>query len=1136
MNSVATPCPFPGLRPFEFEDRAFFFGRDRQIEELYQKLLANRFLAVVGSSGSGKSSLVKAGLFGNLHDRAKQELGLPWITITLRPQSAPLRELAKAVADRQAIANAASAMAQRSLYADRARSMLTRSSLGLVELLGEIDRKDSVRILIVVDQFEEIFRSGRASEEFNERDLFVKHLLAASQADDLPYHVLLTMRSEFLGDCTQFLDLPEAISNSQFLTPRLTREQRAETIAKPLSAVGCGIAPALLQRLLNDCGSELDQLPVLQHALMRTWHFARGAPELRMSHYESAGTMERALSDHAEQILQDMRPNIRAATERAFRALSEQDTMYRSVRRPIIFETLVGESGANELELRAAIDSFRSQDCAFILPVFSKPLEVSTLVDISHEALLRKWPRLIKWIEEEANDKQTYVRLVHEINDPDGMKPERAKRSYDWLTALAPTQQWAERYGGRLDEVRQLIDLSIRVTAARDDAAGLEAVSREAINRRLEAGALDLRSADGLSTPARIPPSPPLSSSLTQLPLDSSDTATDPELQLSLDELTTALRERPIVAERRRSALERINAFLADPSVTIGKQQMREMLLELRFARQFDDMTVLADRLATRDSRNLSVVAFPYAQGLIDSGRVLAGIELLNAAIANQKLTPGEHNEAIGILARAHKMIYVTYVNLSHDSQSIARYSHHLKFAIENYGRAFDPDNPSQNHWDGVNYIALLRRAQRDGVRVVSKGDPDEMAHGIIAALESRTPSFGDHWLEASLGEFYLAVGDYDRAAEHMARFATHPRVDAYILSGTVRQLEEVWQISASKSGAGAILTGLKAALAAHDGGGVRLTAGERSALFSGGGSEFQEQFEASGFIKFTTLKRIVECSLAVAAIQSQSLRQTMGGGFLVRGPDFSEHLSDERSYVLTAAHMLWDPELGSFHGVESPGVIRPEHARIIFEDDLLSGSEHENEASRALPAVERNRAYRCARVVWQSPPSLHDATLIELDRKVQNIQPLALAPREAMLIFGDGAAGSDKGTRLAVLGYPEGGNLAVSVQRRIDEARASLVDIGRRSLNGAVTDPIYLHYRTPTGPGTSGSPVFEAENWQVVAIHHAGFTESAGLPKLGGKPGVSFANEGIWIHSIIDAVRAHLDGPKRERRRSWFR
>ncbi len=144
---------------------------------------------------------------------------------------------------------------------------LQRGPLGLIEAIRETPLPDETNLLILVDQFEEIFRYRQA--DINQAEAFVDLLLASPGQENV--YVVITMRSDFLGDCALFPGLPEAMNESQFLTPRLTRDQRRGAIMGPASMFGGRVEPDLVNRLLNDMGADPDQLPVLQHVLMSMW-------------------------------------------------------------------------------------------------------------------------------------------------------------------------------------------------------------------------------------------------------------------------------------------------------------------------------------------------------------------------------------------------------------------------------------------------------------------------------------------------------------------------------------------------------------------------------------------------------------------------------------------------------------------------------------------------------------------------------------------------------------------------------------------------------------------------------------------------------------------------------------------------
>jgi energy-coupling factor transporter ATP-binding protein EcfA2 len=287
MDQPDLDNPYPGLRPFLADETHLFFGRDAHRIELLQRLRQTRFLAVVGTSGSGKSSLVRAGLLPGLLGGFMAGQGRRWRIADLRPGTDPIGNLARALDQVGALREQPLAEDESSFTA----ATLRRSSLGLVQAFDEARLPASDTLLVLVDQFEELFRGMDSGGTVSHDDAaaFVKLLLAAStQAQDRIY-VVLTMRSDFLGDCARFRGLPEAINAGQYLVPRLTRDQTREAIAGPAAVRGVMLASSLLDRLLNDVADSPDQLPILQHALMRTWdHWVRR---------RAAGDVEHAARD-----------------------------------------------------------------------------------------------------------------------------------------------------------------------------------------------------------------------------------------------------------------------------------------------------------------------------------------------------------------------------------------------------------------------------------------------------------------------------------------------------------------------------------------------------------------------------------------------------------------------------------------------------------------------------------------------------------------------------------------------------------------------------------------------------------------------------------------------------------------------
>jgi WD40 repeat protein len=477
--------PFPGLRPYDSSQSDLFFGRDEQIDELLGGLRARRFVAVIGASGSGKSSLVRAGLVPALERGYLAGAGSEWRIATLRPGGDPIGELARNVGSSLCISET------------DAHTELSRSSLGLVELARRYLRHGE-NLLVLVDQFEELFRYHKEAVRRDEREAssaFVKLLLTAvGQSEvpipdlkDPPVFVVLTMRSDYLGKSSQFRGLPEALNHSQYLVPRMTREQLQEAIEGPVGMAGARIRPGLVQRMLNDTGDDPNQLPVLQHALMRTWEVSsqarsRGEP-IDLPHFEdeSVGGMGRALNLDADQAFVALGSDKRKEeiARRIFQRLVEPGAEDEESRLPTRLNKLSAVCEASESEVREVIKPFRERGFLVLSG------DADPIVDISHESLIRLWDRLRKWVKEESDSASIYTRLADWVYAGfpfySGLVLDQALH---WRSNEKPNNAWARRY--RPDDAifRRADDFLERSRQAREDTVRLEQERRESELRR----------------------------------------------------------------------------------------------------------------------------------------------------------------------------------------------------------------------------------------------------------------------------------------------------------------------------------------------------------------------------------------------------------------------------------------------------------------------------------------------------------------------------------------------------------------------------------------------------------------------------------------------------------------------------
>ncbi len=440
--------PYPGLRSFEAHESHLFFGRDQQIAELVDRLERHHFVAVVGVSGSGKSSLVRAGLIPALEHGSLGEAGPRWRKVVIRPAASPFASLAQALSKN-----------------GLDPSDIRQSSLGLIHIAHQLSEGEN--LLIAIDQFEELFRykdrdptSKDAARSRNaaasEASEFVQ-LLLATRRHQPPVYIVLTMRSDYLGDCAEFHNLPETLNDCQYLVSRLTREQRKEAIEGPLGRVQ--IRPSLVQRMLNDAGDEPDQLPILQHALMRTWsHWRRSdrGPErpIAISDYEAIGGFENALNQHADELLEGISPEIAATI---FKRLTARGRADRERRDPAALGELWAVCGAENEEQKsrvtAVIDRFRLGEATFLAPRV-EILSEDTYVDITHECLIRRWKKLRdEWLPQENKSAKIFLNLFERASNWNTGKGELLRgldlsEAVDWNRQRNKTAAWAHHYAG----------------------------------------------------------------------------------------------------------------------------------------------------------------------------------------------------------------------------------------------------------------------------------------------------------------------------------------------------------------------------------------------------------------------------------------------------------------------------------------------------------------------------------------------------------------------------------------------------------------------------------------------------------------------------------------------------------------
>ncbi|MEZ5534613.1 MAG: hypothetical protein R3F02_03215 [Thiolinea sp.] len=459
--------PYPGLRPFERYESKVFFGRQKQVDELLKRLKKEKFLAVLGASGSGKSSLVKAGLLPGLEKGYMGELGAKWRIVELRPGDQPFERLAEGLNKIPSVSPFTKGSTPRSdtetseewspplkkgeqggFPADQTTfltAQLRRGARSLHTILEQSPLDDGEKLLILVDQFEEIFRYRQQAG--NQAAAFVALLLEACTHPDI--FVVITMRSDFLGDAAAFHGLPEAINDGLYLTPRLTREQLREAIALPAKLFGGEVEDALVNRFLNEAGNDPDQLPLLQHALMRLWT-ADEDKQLTLAEYQDLGGLRGALDGHLERVFTALKPEQQAIAEVMFRLLTTQGEDGQAIRRPAQVQEVLAVAHCGPDELEPVVEAFRGAGRHFLM-TSTPELSEQTVLDISHESLIRQWQQLHQWATSEHQKSGLYLRLIdaekrYQHQEGELLRGVDLAVAERWQQAQKPDAVWAKRY------------------------------------------------------------------------------------------------------------------------------------------------------------------------------------------------------------------------------------------------------------------------------------------------------------------------------------------------------------------------------------------------------------------------------------------------------------------------------------------------------------------------------------------------------------------------------------------------------------------------------------------------------------------------------------------------------------------
>lgn len=468
MSDNNTYNPFPGLRAFNEKEGHKFFGRDQQIVHLLKKLENSRFLAVTGASGSGKSSLVRAGLIPALLMGGLVETGTNWRILLFQPGIDPIGNLS------EILSKSVSEDGDNIPFNKKETEFKIRNSRnGLKETIEASDLPENENILIVVDQFEEIFRFDKIerSKMHIQRDsnLFVSLLINASKDKKTNLYVVLNIDSDYLGECTIFRPLPNAINAGNYLIPRMGRRERKQAVTGPIKAEGVEITTELTDKLLTDTGLSLDHLPILQHALMRIWDYWKKGntnEPLDLTHYKAIGTMKEALNIHAEEVYSELKTEKqRYICEILFKTLCDTGQTNLLIDTVNTIGHIAETVGCAEKEVIEVADVFRQPHRAFLMPPARVGLHTETPITLTHKSIIRLWKRLANWNVEENKAADLYMRLsraaeMYQEGKAALWRDPELQLAIQWRETHKPNMAWAQRYDASFERAMSFLDYS----------------------------------------------------------------------------------------------------------------------------------------------------------------------------------------------------------------------------------------------------------------------------------------------------------------------------------------------------------------------------------------------------------------------------------------------------------------------------------------------------------------------------------------------------------------------------------------------------------------------------------------------------------------------------------------------------
>jgi len=450
--------PFPGSRPFFSAEDQLFFGRDKAVSELIEILVQRRFVALVGASASGKTSLIQSGVIPALLSDMKEE----WVPVYIRPGKRPMESLIRGVQQ---------VFSKKISESDVHAFLNGPGSIGdfLIEKgLG------NYHYFLVVDQFEELFtwpvavkkkKSGRNPDSVQ----FISHLMKLVDGAMPRIFLMLSIRSEFLDYCSNYRILTEHLNKSKYLLPQMNRQDLTEAILEPFRVGGAKVEAGFEEYILNDLEELEPQLPLLQHALKRTWdHWKRmGNMEVPVTFedYQACGGIRVGLSRDLENLYQSLEFYQKEICERIFKTIAFKTGREEVFSRRATLGNISRIAHCNVDRVIEVVEFFDKAGHPFLGYQHSEALSSESEIELSHESLINIWDRLHQWVNEEDESIRMYLQLskasaLYQQGKGTLLEISELQKAIDWKKLHNPTPAWGIQFDPAFERAMVFLNAS----------------------------------------------------------------------------------------------------------------------------------------------------------------------------------------------------------------------------------------------------------------------------------------------------------------------------------------------------------------------------------------------------------------------------------------------------------------------------------------------------------------------------------------------------------------------------------------------------------------------------------------------------------------------------------------------------